>query len=502
MAFKIFPSIGIARVGNSPAEFFIGPETPASLGTELLADGTERPVQRFKDSAHRMKRQAARFRLFEVDDDGTARPASLPPGAQLRWTVELVNKKDAVIRGDVPAIENPGNPATPPLPTIDSTRTNRAIGASGSPSAFGQAPVRLTGSYLTGTTLEEPVLLGELTTDPLANLLVLGGHGTSKSPEARPIGNEPGGGGFYNNRGWYDDVSDGRVTATITLPGVNTPVVTTAWVIVAPPDFAPATSAVVTLYDVMFQAAVARQEVTAPARPSFSRDVWPMLRRAAGLADVNRRPIDGLPSYWAGFSTNWSELAKSTAASAQLRADTAKRLRDIGPKQALRNFSLRPWQSAVLTEWVNGNFESDFTGSLPDAGVLSPAVLTRTALDATAGQGFFPGIEGGIVVTNKTIYSEPFRIGGHVNPGDLTALMALPWQADFLECASNWWPSQRPDVAAQKDNPASFRAWVRPIDPDDGHRDLVANFGRLGVVAPVTTGGQTVVAEVERDPNF
>ena len=23
--------------------------------------------------------------------------------------------------------------------------------------------------------------------------------------------------------------------------------------------------------------------------------------------------------------------------------------------------------------------------------------------------------------------------------------MALPWQADFYECSTHWWPAQRPD---------------------------------------------------------
>jgi hypothetical protein len=500
MVYKIFPPIGIARVGNSPDAFFIGPETPGSLGTELQPDGTERLVQRFKDASFRVKRQAARFRLFEFDRGNRGRPASLPSGSTVRWTVELVNKKDAVIRNAGPTSENPANPNPPPLPTLDATRANRAIGAAGSPAPFGTAPTQLSGSYLTGTPLEERVLLGELLTDPSGNLLVLGGHGVSRSPEARPIGSESGGGGFYNNRGWYDDASDGKVTAEISVPG-EAPVTARAWVVVAPPDFAPATDAIVTLYDVMFQVALERQEVTAPARPSFARDVWPMLRRAAGLAAVNRRPAGPLPSYWSGFSTDWPALG-DPAGSAQLRQAMAKRLRDVRPRQDLRNFSLRRWQEGVLDAWVAGNFEKDFTGTLPDAGVLAPDVLTRTVLDATAGQGFFPGIEAGLIVTNPVIYAEPFRIASQVQSGDLTALMALPWQADFLECAGIWWPSQRPDVAAQKNDPTTFLPWLRPIDPEDGHRDLVTNFGRLGVVAPSVVGGVEVLVEVDRDPTF
>ena len=57
---QIYPGIGIARIGNSPTEFFIGPETPG----EVVA-----PVNGFKDKAGRIKRQAARFRLYAFDKD-------------------------------------------------------------------------------------------------------------------------------------------------------------------------------------------------------------------------------------------------------------------------------------------------------------------------------------------------------------------------------------------------------------------------------------------------
>ena len=38
--YKIHPAIGVARVGNSPTEFFIGPESPDSPGVEIGADGS------------------------------------------------------------------------------------------------------------------------------------------------------------------------------------------------------------------------------------------------------------------------------------------------------------------------------------------------------------------------------------------------------------------------------------------------------------------------------
>ena len=53
----IYPSIGVARVGNSPDEFFFGPEVP---GAEPI------DPERFRDRKGRIKRQAARFRALRA----------------------------------------------------------------------------------------------------------------------------------------------------------------------------------------------------------------------------------------------------------------------------------------------------------------------------------------------------------------------------------------------------------------------------------------------------
>ncbi len=507
MIFKIYPPIGIARVGNSPAKFFIGPETPSSPGTEIQADGTEIPITRYKESGMLIKRQAARFRIFQFDNaSGQGQLAVFPPGTTIRWTVKLANKKDAVIRHTTPQAENPNQPQVPPPPQLKDGRQNRMISASGDAPPPGAPPTVLTGKYLSGTPLEREVLLGELLTDKDGNLLVLGGHGKSESPEAMPIGNEARqnpdgsivrGGGFYDNLGWHDDVSDGQVIAEITLPGAAPVKAVSAWVVVAPPDFAPSTQGIVTLFDVMRQVAIERQELSLPVSPSFKRDIWPMLRRAAGLRWVNSQP------HWRKFSMDWARLSNTAASEKPLRADNAKLLRQVGDQEKLRNFHLRPWQKTYLQAWEDGNFRGDFDGNLPDAGVLSPDVLTRTVLDGGVAQGFFPGIEAGIIITNKNIYAEPFRIGSTVAPGDLTALMALPWQADFLECAGNWWPSQRPDAAHQEDDPVNhIEDWSRPLDESTGHRSLVGDFGRLGVIIPKAVDGSDVFVEQDRDPNF
>ena len=61
VTFKIHPAIGIARLGNSPNEFFIGPEIPGKY---------PKPKGGYKDSQRKVKRQAARFRIFGYDKKG------------------------------------------------------------------------------------------------------------------------------------------------------------------------------------------------------------------------------------------------------------------------------------------------------------------------------------------------------------------------------------------------------------------------------------------------
>lgn len=68
------------------------------------------------------------------------------------------------------------------------------------------------------------VYLGELRTDDAGRLLFLGGRGVSASPTGSPIFNETDPNGFINPDGWYDDTSDGPVTAAVTIEGRPIPV--------------------------------------------------------------------------------------------------------------------------------------------------------------------------------------------------------------------------------------------------------------------------------------
>ena len=59
---RIHPAIGIARVGNSPDEYFLGPEDSLSPPA--------RPPGAIATTQGRLKRQAARFRVYGYDSAG------------------------------------------------------------------------------------------------------------------------------------------------------------------------------------------------------------------------------------------------------------------------------------------------------------------------------------------------------------------------------------------------------------------------------------------------
>ena len=75
--YEIYPSIGIARVGNSPHDFYLAPESAGALPSEcdewgnqtLDSNGNPVPIETFKNGNSEVKRQAARFKIFVYDDE-------------------------------------------------------------------------------------------------------------------------------------------------------------------------------------------------------------------------------------------------------------------------------------------------------------------------------------------------------------------------------------------------------------------------------------------------
>jgi hypothetical protein len=494
LIYKIHPAIGVARVGDSPDAFFIGPEKPGAPGIEIDAAGAEAPIANYK-VAGKIKRQGVRFRVFEYDKQVngvlTLQREITADIAQIQWKVDLVNRKAALdasppdngIDPEVAATRrNPGitGPDRDGLIIRDS-RDKTVSGVSQPPVLFDQCQFSVRDAH--GDTLTKSVFLGELRTDKFGRLIVLGGHGVSASlPPGMPIT------GFANNAGWHDDVADGPVTATITFPGqppksVDAP----AWVTVAPPDYAPGIGGVVTLNEVVYQAAIDANFVKPDTQPSFLRDILPVILRASNLRFVNQFTL------WNTIPTDATALAQTqnTPAAVTLRQQVFDFI--------VTNIS-NDLNDAIIPNFLAAYFDQYRTGNFVNAPIPArsiPEDLDRAVLEACIGLNFFPGIEASQTLRDKSIYAELGRFDQSsptVFPGFLTQVMALPWQADFLKCQGQWWPSQRPDfVMVDPANiPGSRKTWAQGIAT---HEDLINKFGTLSFVVPATVGGKTVFVQ-------
>ncbi|HYP29942.1 MAG TPA: LodA/GoxA family CTQ-dependent oxidase [Blastocatellia bacterium] len=366
MTFKIHPAIGIARVGDSTSDFYIAPEDPGALpidcdqngNAKVDESGREVPISSFKDGQQRIKRQAARFRVY-VYDDGSKEGRELKTGDEIqvvtphtgqtmvgevtdvRWTVYLANKKASWYAFSELQGEHgyaPDHPLRNPEVTEPYQRQMLIIDPGPRQVLYGDKKSRVAqfarGQNPGGVESFPPPLnpfpintLGEVMAtrqDKHNRLLVLGGYGRSgsyKTGFADPIIRE-----YANNDGWFDDTSDGPVTAQVsfkikTIDNVKQPpgrtgsvaVDVPAWVIVGYPRYAPQILDIVTMDDTVYDVAVryfarnifmfgvapfdgsqvppnvndpdelARWRAEATYNPDyypyFWRDIWPILER-------------------------------------------------------------------------------------------------------------------------------------------------------------------------------------------------------------------------------
>ena len=293
---------------------------------------------------------------------------------------------------------------------------------------------------------------------------------------------------YCNNDGWHDDVSDGPVNAAVTLNGgAQTVRAAGAWVIVAPPDFAPPIENITTLHDVLLQVAVDTLGLKLPAQPSFTRDIYPILRGALKMGWVNQMAsmhhqtcaaiipppgVDGARAAIFSQLRNPNDLSGGDMP--MLYSDTED-----------ENGSITRLQYSRMEKWKNGDFINDWTGVPEPADEVTPDGMDRAALDGCVGAAFFPGIEGSWFLRDVYQYSEPFRLDqSTLQAGDVTKQMAVPWQADFNDCnagdgAFAWWPAQRPDQVIPEGGDKHVE-WTR--DLASSREDMVKNWHQLGFV--------------------
>lgn len=94
--YRIHPGIGLARIGNSEAAeeegYFIGPEVPDMAFTPP-------PNGSYRDSNEKVRRQGARFRIYEYtyEKQDSTDPTSVREitnaEAEIQWHVNLANLK-------------------------------------------------------------------------------------------------------------------------------------------------------------------------------------------------------------------------------------------------------------------------------------------------------------------------------------------------------------------------------------------------------------------------
>ncbi|HTP31043.1 MAG TPA: LodA/GoxA family CTQ-dependent oxidase [Candidatus Acidoferrales bacterium] len=502
---KIFPPIGVARLGNSPSGYFIGPERPADPDV---------PSGGFRDANGLIKRQAARFRIYGFDAAGAATEINLDNAQSITWTVHVANTKAAADKFFGKAEPNPG----PRNPSVTANRDQLKLdpgpvsvsGANPNFEDLGQSAAnglakefRIDQQFL-GKHIQ--LTLGTATTDDKGRLLVLAGNGESKSPTGTSIH----GGNFANHDGWYDDVADGVVTATVRLNDGSTPLVASAWVLCAPPKFAPGIHVVVTLYDTLFQAAVDRDPSLDPFnkpafQPSIAADILPLLTRAANmrwvyargrqqfnpatsfhhtLSSLNNLPLPARSRIFDKLSTPSSTPGNPGTGG----GDMPKMWSDLYPNGP--NGTLTRIQFKMVQQWAAG---SSVPGTAPSpADPITPDGLTRAALDACVGAAFYPGIEASWKIRDVFPFVEPFRLdSSRMNPGDVTSQMSLPWQSDFLDCAAEsgnagdelvWWPAQRP-LNVLKPGSNTYVPWGRFADTDTGDMSIdqiLTGWSKLG----------------------
>ena len=514
---RIHPAIGVARVGGSE-EFIIGPEVP----------GQERPApgpNGFKDASGQLLRQAALFRIYAYNRAGNVLGELTPDAATevtVTWTVDVANTKaawyDFDLAMDIPEFD--GSQGTPPMRSLlrnadQPDRTQLAIRPKAR-SISGKATSGAQYVFDDGKFFDKNVPLGEVQTDAEGRLLFLPAFGKSASKDGKEAKT------FANNPLWHDDVADGPVTAQVTIEG-RVLDVEHAWVVVAPPDYAPGIIAVITMYDVIRDAGWKLDPSLMPARPSYQRDILPLFARLADNQWVNSgfgklfgwRGSDDLDTLLASLGVD-SEYARPLRESFFVRfrnPDYAKMEPDAIPPVYGDGMTLPPadprqWlavtdmQYQMLRRWAAGDFIADYDPSTPPQKLSEiplpeqPHALDLAALENTIGGPFHPGCEMTWPMRQPIMYDRPFRLklrngpepdygpaltskialgpGGPLDgsgPGDVSRWMAVPWQTDTSSCLyayvgyqngvflPTFWPVRVPNTVLTEDN------YKKVVDP-------------------------------------
>ncbi|EJF58812.1 hypothetical protein DICSQDRAFT_172636 [Dichomitus squalens LYAD-421 SS1] len=513
----IFPPIGIARVGDSGTqldgkadeahpeiEYFYGPEVPGL---------DEHPFGSFRDSQGRIKRQAARFRVYAYDDQGKVLgEINNAHGYSLTWKVHVANKKAAYFlsRGRLGQVNTDlRNPDVDPVDNASgdpfdlSLESRKRLIIDPGPQVIGgqkgTAPVPLDGKFQGSAREPRPVRLGELRTDDHGRLVFLGGSGHSHSVQVDDnpqFIKQPDIISEFDSVDYYDNMCDGWVEVSVEHPGrpqlaAQIPKPHRATVISAPPKFAWGIESPTSLYDILENIYNKQVKYEEHAGTDFYKDIWPVVSGTYKLSWVNEKAFQGHGP--AGFGNFWPQEPQLSSTEIQykaLREHIFGRLREpdyrnkdqahvifmprlsgdrgdalepgvVPHEVSIQRFAaLTALQYERFRDWKDGKFTkgAPFTKKAIEEYDLQeqPIMLTRAILEQSIGDPLYPGIEvywiAKLAETFDTAVKgiqPPFRVNhDKVLPGFLSRGLSLPWQSDFSQCNTFWWPSARPDDVA------------------------------------------------------
>lgn len=448
----IYPPLGIARIGNSK-DFFLASDLPGKPAT--IVNG-------YKDEAGRIKKQAARFRIYALDSDGAAiQEITATTNIIIEWRVNLANRKAGWYN-----FENAMD--LPEGQSKDTKQRNAHLrGAARKSLDIVPTPQKIKGTNQSGKFFNDgeffgkSVSLGEIRTDDAGRLLVLGGDGNSASYDGSIAET------FANNDKWHDDTADGTIYATVLIDG-KTYEAEPAMVAVTPPNYGEGLYPVVSMYDVVEDLYIHHQWMSEPQQVSFWEHIYPILERTVQTQWVSHGFYMLFGQNSPSDFTNDVVLAKLKHPDPDHAADRMRIFqwyRDPGSKQyeptkippfygdAFGDYKevynvdlpLTVTQYKRMKLWAEGKF---ITGDLPldlSFDKLTPAAqvkaLERAPLEECLGGPFHPGIELTWPFRNLIFWKSPFRIKilpENKEPEDFYGDTLTPTKALGAEGTAGW----------------------------------------------------------------
>lgn len=465
--FKIHPSIGIARLGNSTESFYLAPTAIGGLPTECDNFGNEGstpiPVHAFKDSKGCLKRQGAKFKIYRYDKDpqGTEVTLDDPDVKNIAWTVHIANKKAAFWN----FAELVGNTLIDPDNTYENgaekgwvTMRNasvqghsdrqkliidpgpRSLAGRNQATDFSAATAPADYPFVSFPPAHVPdglpvKTLGDMRTDEQGNLVVVAAYGNSGGSE--PITS------YAGADSWHDDTADGQVTALILFNDGST-VSLDAWVMCASPKYAPQLVNITTVADDMFDVAVRTMnynpEIYTPETGwnkqyvvNFQRDIQPIFNRIKDyiwvanvqsmLAFTNPpfNPADNSPALLGQRRDYFSYWRRpSWTPDTQMNELWDERMLPLMPLNSGTNSVTNQYISKFLTltetqyfflgQWAEGYFNT-----IPDQTWPGLHAMDWASVGNCAGLPLSPGIETTWNVFFPSVYRAPMRVA-HAYP--------------------------------------------------------------------------------------